>query len=245
MTVRTLLVFLDDDPRCETRATLAARFAARHGSHLVGIAPTGRIDLPASVQARCTTSTKPSPRATRRCAARSTRSDHFRTRCRAEGAGSVEAHAHEGDKAAVVLHHAHCADLVVIGQSDPAADRAQHRFVEQVLVANARPTLLVPHAGPLRPLRRQRAGGLGRQPLLRPAVADALPVLRTARQVHLRLWRRGGEADDTALQERMAGVQRWLERQDVPAEMHDRHHRRCRSATRSCKARRRSAPTSS
>jgi len=143
------------------------------------------------------------------------RAQQFRTRCRAEGAGSVEAHAHEGDKAAVVLHHAHCADLVVIGQSDPAADRAQHRFVEQVLTSNARPTLLVPHGGQVEQFGERVLVAWDDSHCCARAVADALPLLRHAREVHLRLWRHPGEADGTLLQERLVGVQRWLKRQDV------------------------------
>ena len=46
MNLRSLLVFLDSDARCDARVHLAARFAAAHDSRLVGIAPTGLVELP-------------------------------------------------------------------------------------------------------------------------------------------------------------------------------------------------------
>ncbi|MBA3622993.1 MAG: universal stress protein, partial [Methylibium sp.] len=43
MNYRSLLVLLDGKPRCDARVDLAACFAVAHGSHLIGVAPTGVI----------------------------------------------------------------------------------------------------------------------------------------------------------------------------------------------------------
>jgi nucleotide-binding universal stress UspA family protein len=146
---------------------------------------------------------------------------HFQERCRAEGVASVEADVHEGDKAAVVLHHSHCADLCIIGQADPSSPshRDDRRFVEHVVLHNARPTLVVPHAG--------RFDVVGQHVLLAwddshgsaRAAADALPLLRHAGQVRLRAWRRKGEAAEQASRERLDHVHRWLSRQGVNADV--------------------------
>lgn len=220
MNFPSLLVLLDADGRCDARTHLAARFAAKHGSHLLGVAPTGLAELPPGFAASRAIADAAALRteAIRRAEELAAR---FRTRCADEGAESVEAHVHEGDKAAVLLHHATCADLVVIGQADPdsGAHREQERFVEQVLLHNPRPTLVVPHAG--------RFDGVGQSVLIAwddspgcaRAVSDALPLLRHARQVHLRLWRRSGEGDDALVADRMHGVRRWLMRQGVSAEV--------------------------
>ncbi|HEX6704843.1 MAG TPA: universal stress protein [Albitalea sp.] len=221
MSLRSLLVFLDGDARCDARSQLAARLAATHGSHLIGIAPTGALELSAGFLAASRHADDVA--AARADAVRRAGQwvDRFVACCRSQGAASIEAHVHEGEKARVLVHHAHCADLTVIGQADPASPShgEDKRFVEQVLLANARPTLVVPHAG--------RFDGVGRNVLVAwddshgcaRAVADALPLLRTASAVHLRLWRRRDEVDEHALHERMENVGRWLMRQGVSAGM--------------------------
>ena len=220
MNFRSLLVFLDADARCGDRTRLAARFAARHDAHLVGLAATGVLELPAGFGAaskHLDAADAARAEALRRA---HERVEQFHARCLAEGAASFEGGVHEGDKAALLLHHAHCADVTVIGQPDPAlpSQRADRRLLEHVLLHSARPTLVVPHAG--------RFDVVGDTVLVAwddshgaaRATADALPLLRHARRVHLRSWRREGDGLDRALHARLESVRRWLERQGVAAE---------------------------
>ena len=46
MTYRSLLVFLDQDPLCAARIQVAIQLAKVLDCHLVGVAPTGLVDLP-------------------------------------------------------------------------------------------------------------------------------------------------------------------------------------------------------
>ena len=46
MTYRSLLVLLDQDRLCAARSQAAIRLAKALDCHLVGVAPTGLIDLP-------------------------------------------------------------------------------------------------------------------------------------------------------------------------------------------------------
>lgn len=221
MNFRSLLVLLDGDARCDARIHLAARFAVAHGSHLVGVAATGRVDFPSGLGAASRSMDDAAAARTQALRRASDCVEHFHARCRAEGVASVEAGMYEGNKAVVVLHQAHCADLTVIGQADPASPsfREDKRFVEQVLLDNARPTLIVPHAG--------RFDAVGVNVLVAwddshgsaRAAADALPLLRRARQVQLRVWRREGNAAEPEIRERLETVQRWLTRQGVAAEV--------------------------
>jgi len=221
MNFRSLLVFLDGDERCDARIHLAARFAAAHECHLVGVAPAGLVELRSGLGAASRYMDDAAATRAESLRRASGWVEHFRARCRAEGVASVEAGVHEGDKAAVVLHHAHCADLTVIGQADPASpsQREDKRFVEQVLLHNARPTLIVPHAG--------RFDAVGENVLMAwddsrssaRAAADALPLLRHARQVQLRVWRREGEAAEGPIRERLETVHRWLTWQGVVADV--------------------------
>jgi nucleotide-binding universal stress UspA family protein len=212
--VPTVLVLLDGAGRCDARTQLAARFAARHGSHLVGIAPTGAVELPAGFAASRAIADAAATRAEaiRRADELAAR---FRRRCADEGVESVEAHVHEGDKAAVLLHHALCADLVVIGQADPGNER----FVEHVMLHNPRPTLVVPRAGRFQGFGESVLIAWDDSPGCARAVADALPLLRHARQVHLRLWHRPGEGDAALIADRLQAVREWLTRQGVSADV--------------------------
>ncbi|WP_280156046.1 universal stress protein [Piscinibacter sp. XHJ-5] len=221
MAFRSLLVFLDGDARCDARSHLAARFAAAHDSHLLGIAPTGALELSGGFAAA-------SHRADEAAASRADavhrageRVDRFVACCKLLGVASMEAHVHEGEKAQVLLHHAHCADLTVIGQADPASasHREEKRFVEQVLLANPRPTLVVPHAGRFDVVGERVVVAWDDSHGCARAVADALPLLRQAQAVHLRLWRRIDEGEEHPLRERMQAVSRWLMRQGVSADV--------------------------
>lgn len=221
MNFRSLLVFLDGSARCDERTRLAARFAAAHDGHLIGIAPTGRVELPTGLGAasrHIDDAEAARDEALRRA---NERVERFRARCRAEGGASIEASVHEGEPLPVVLHHAHCADVVVIGQADPAgpSPRDDSRFVEQVLLHNARPTLIVPHAG--------RFDAVGTTVLVAwddsrasaRATADALPLLRHADRVHLRVWRHKGDAAESLFRERLQAVHRWLMWHGVAADV--------------------------
>lgn len=219
MNFRSLLVVLDADARCDARTVLAARFAASHDAHLIGIAATGVVELPAAI---ATASRQLDEAASNREAALDLgerQVERFLARCRSLDAQSVEAHVHEGDRLAVVLHHAHCADVVVVGQADPhgADHREQERFVEQLVLSNARPTLIVPNAGHVDTIDSKVLIAWDDSHGCARAVADALPLLRHARHVHLVACRREGEGDEQRVHERLGMVRRWLMWQGVSA----------------------------
>ena len=46
MSIKTILVPLDELPRCHLRVELAAWLAQQHGAHLVGLSPTGLFEMP-------------------------------------------------------------------------------------------------------------------------------------------------------------------------------------------------------
>src|SRR4051812_15391311 len=50
MTYRSLLVLLDSTPACAARTEAAIRLARSLECHLVGLAPTGIVDMPVAVE---------------------------------------------------------------------------------------------------------------------------------------------------------------------------------------------------
>lgn len=217
MGYHSVMVHLDGDTRCDARVHLAAHLAATGGSHLLGVAATGRVELGTGLVGA---SHYLDEAATVRQGAveRAHRwADDFRRRCNAEGLTRLEAEVYEGERLPVLLHHAHCTDLTVISQADPASQqfREDQRFVEQVLVHNARPTLVVPHQGRFEHAGRRVLVAWDDSRASARATADAVPLLRDAQQVMLRVWRRHGEAPEALLHERLTQVQRWLSWQGV------------------------------
>lgn len=221
MPFRSLIVHLDGEARCDTRIHLAARFAAAHDSHLIGVAATGPLDFSPSLGAAASHGIDEGDAA--RLEALQRASDwaiHFEARCRAEGAGSIEMAVREGEPVAVLLHEAHCADLTVIGQPDPAsaAYRQDKRFVDRVLLHSARPMLVVPASGRFDRFGDSVLMAWDDSPGCARAAADALPLLKLAKRVHVRVWRRQRDAAEQAIRERVLTVQRWLTRHGVAAD---------------------------
>ena len=140
MTYRSLLVLLDQDPLCAARSQAALQLAKTLDCHLVGVAPTGLIDLPitAHAAASLTDFAALAWDTLREQAERAT--DHFRDACRAAGVKSCETVIDESEKAPSLVRHAQgiaeamlsCAadlrtDLIVMGAYGHA------RWAERVL----------------------------------------------------------------------------------------------------------------
>ncbi len=176
------------------------RLAKALDCHLVGVAPTGLIDLPASAHAAASLADFAALAwdTLRDQAERAT--DRFRDECRAAGVTSCESVVDESAPPPSLVRHAHCSDLTLLAQADPAsADyRSARDVVQQVLLYSARPTLILPCAG--------RFDSIGTRVMVvwdesresARAVSDALPLLRLAEQVLVMSWNEAGAIDEDA-----------------------------------------------
>ena len=223
MTYRSLLVMLDNSVHCTTRTEVALRLAREHDCHLVGLAPTGLIDIPRAAESASALADYAALAwdALRDQAEFAT--DRFREQCRAAGVKSVEAVIDEADKAPSIVRHAHCSDLVVLSQARPDAidHPAQQALVEQVILDSARPTLLVPHTGGVTQAGTRVLVAWDDSREAARALADALPILAHASRVELVRWREGhADGDDTLLRARLDAVYHWLQRQGVTSHCH-------------------------
>ena len=223
MTYRSLLVLLGHDAHCAPRMAFAVQLAKAMDCHLVGLAPTDLVDLPATPTAatslvECAAIVWDALRDQAERAA-----DRFRDLCHAAGLSSFEAVVDECDKAESVLRHAHCSDLAILSQVDPssAARVAGQDLIEKVVLHSARPTLLLPYAGRLERVDRCAMVAWDDSREAARAVADALPLLRRAQQVRVVSWNeRGAAADDEALRASLAALRQWLMWHGVAAETH-------------------------
>jgi len=218
MSWKTILVHLDDTPRCAQRVAVAAGLAAQHGAHLIGVSPTGLPDVPIAV-----TGVLPDMASAIALSAKELRAiaderaAAFEKQARAAEVPSFASRVIEGDPLDATARLGRTADLVVVGQADRDADLPEmsHDFPEQVALHTGGPVLVVPYAG--------RFAGVGRDVIVAwkdvreaaRALRDALPMLAKARRVLLlELVAPGASGGAAALAE----VQAQLARHGITAE---------------------------
>ena len=186
MTYRSLLVFVDADPLCSARTRVAMRLAEELECHLVGVAPTGLIDLPTLPEAGSLGDFATLAWQSLRDRAEQA-SNRFREDCIAAGVTSFEAVVDESEQASSLVRHAHCSDLSVLTQADPraAGHRAARQLVEQVVLYSAGPTLILPYAGGIATVGSNALVAWDDSREAARALSDALPLLRRAQSVQV------------------------------------------------------------
>jgi nucleotide-binding universal stress UspA family protein len=221
MTYRSLLVLVNQDPLGRARSAAAIQLAAKLDCHLVGLAPTGLVDVPVFAEAT-TAYTEFATLAWDTLRDRAQLAAHrFRNDCEAAGLMSFEAVVAESDEALALVRHAHCSDLTLVSQADPGAPghADAQALVEQVVLHSARPTLILPYAGSFElPCRKAMVAWDDSREAAR-ALSDALPLLRRAANVDVIAWNEKGAEIDATLRPRLDALSKWLMWQGVSAEM--------------------------
>jgi nucleotide-binding universal stress UspA family protein len=220
MPYRSLLVLLEQDAHHVIRIQYAIKLARALDCHLIGLAPTGLLEVP-MLQGSAGALSELAGQAWRLMRERADEAvAAFRDTCSAAGLVSHESLVVEEDKSVALLRHAHCCDLAIMSQPEPgSADHANARaLLEEMVLLSARPTLVLPYAGRFEPPRHQAivAWDEGRESAR--AVADALPLLSRVERVQLTSWRSSRQADDPARAERAQAFSKWLMWHGVPAE---------------------------
>jgi nucleotide-binding universal stress UspA family protein len=221
MSFRSLLLFLDQDPRCAERVRVAISLARSLDCHLVGLAPTGRVEFPSfegsplgidSVTAAWGLLHRQADVAAER----------FKEACKLAQLGSFETVVVEEDKADALIRHAHCSDLSILGQADPESRHPalERDIVERVVLHSARPTLLLPCAGTFKSIGKRVLVAWDDSREASRAIADAMPLLRGADQVLLVCWNDPGQEGTEATGARLESVRRWLLWHGVKAQAH-------------------------
>jgi len=239
MSYRSLLVLLDNHPLAPARTAFALRLAGDLGCSLLGVAPTGIVNLPVTSEAAGTLTefaavAKHSLRDQAERAAQ-----RFRNDCAAAGLESFDAITDECDEAESLVRQGHCCDLVLVSQADPSkpGHRKTQELIEQVVLRSARPTLVIPYAGRFDHVGTHVMVAWDDSREATRAVTDALPLLRRAKRVQAVSWNESGQRDDKAIRARLEALQRWLKSHDVTAEVHvEKADMRIANAMLSCAA---------
>ena len=219
MTYRSLLVALGQDPLCGARVQMAIRLAKEFEGHLAGVAPTGALQLPGSTESAAALAELSALAwdALRDEAEKVAQA--FRNQCRRADLKSFDATIDEADHAVAIVRAAHCSDITLLTQADPAAQhhRAAQAIVEQVILHSARPTLILPYTGVDRLGDRVMVAWDDSLEANR-AVADALPFLKRAKHVQIVSWDEPDVRGDRTLRTRQESMRRWLALHGVAAD---------------------------
>ncbi len=215
MTYRSILVHLDESPRCAARVALAATLARVHGSHLLGLAPSGMVSLPAELQPRQLGAGAAREQMLQRAAILVSL---FNTQVAPLGLVSHEGRMHDDDSLSAVLQHASAADLVVLGQNDPKhfTPLVSWDFPQQVFLHAGRPVLVVPYAGEFNTVGERVVVAWHDSREAARALADALPILRRAQQVSVLSFMHPRDAGSAPS---LDGVGAWLQRHGIEANL--------------------------
>ena len=183
MAYRDVLVVADDTPECTQRMQFAARLAARHEAHLIGMMLRYGQTYAERTEAYVVAADEKRRRAAEDAAHVRIR-EELELQARAAGV-PFEWYSAEGEPVRTVSLFCRHADIAVIGQSvdRPGALGTVRDLAELVALASGRPVVTVPRSGaPAGAGEREMvAWDAGREATR--AVADSLPVLQRAEQV--------------------------------------------------------------
>lgn len=184
MTYKTILVHLDNRPRCAERLELAFGLAAQFDAHLVGLFAPGSPRVPSYALAEAGPTVR-DMLDQRRAKSAGEAEVRFRDAAKKHGDTSAEWRASDGDADAAVRQSARYADLVVAGQSEAEDEGDLRGLADELALSTGRPVLFVPYAGRFAALGKRVliAWDAGREAAR--AVTDALPFLQRAEAVEV------------------------------------------------------------
>lgn len=185
MSYKTLLVHVDSGQRAAVRLELALELARQSGAHLVGLHAISVPRLPAYAAVEGGERVREYQlKAMAELAARAKAT--FERVTGPSGHPSLEWRESQADVAEIVPLHARYADLVVLGQGNEAdGSGVESDFVDRVLLAAARPVLIVPYAGRFTEVGSRVLVGWNASPEATRAVTDAMPLLARAAEVNV------------------------------------------------------------
>jgi nucleotide-binding universal stress UspA family protein len=222
MSCRSIVVHLDESPRCAVRVGVAARLAHRHGAHLLGLAPAGLVNLPA----RVTPSLSGVPNYVELAQASLNESaaalvTEFKRRAQDFGLASFEGRVDEDDAVASLVRHAGVHDLIVLGQTDRTAPAVavELDIPEHVLMRAGTPALVVPYVGEFTDVDGCVVIAWNATRESARAVHDAIPLLRLAREVHLMCFERTADMRHVSRLQ-LNDARHWLTRHGIDAKLH-------------------------
>lgn len=217
MSYQSILVHVDDGERVVVRLGAAARLARSLDAELVGVYSVPTASLTPSVSA-VLPDRMVEQRLQEMGEAQNAAEALFRAAAARARVGAVEWRAPAGDAIPMLIEHARCTDLVIIGQRDPDDDQASFAgdVANALVLQSGRPLLSIPYAvAPAAIGKTVLVTWNGSRESAR-AVADAMPLLARAEKVFLLSV--ATKSDETVAEEQSGQrVLAWLRRHGIEA----------------------------
>jgi len=202
MSIKDILLYLDDSPACERRIDVALSLAKSQGARVTELSiVTYGYYQPHYLR------TEEKIAAAGALLEAKARAAGVEARCRSIESGVVGVTARE-----LLIRASHCSDLVVVGQESSRSARAE-AVIEHLVTGGGRPVLIVPAAGafPTVGTRVLVAWKNGREATR--ALHDALPILQQAEQVTLLTV----ASEEESSRDQWEGIQEHLQRHGIKA----------------------------
>lgn len=181
MTLKDILVHVDDTKASGSRLETAIALAKEHGAHLIGVYVMVMPELPAYVAAQMPADIiETQMRALKEAAGAAEKA--FTAAVNGAGLMSSEFRSGEGDPVDVLGLHARYCDLAVVGQHDPDGG-SYFDMPDRLILSLGWPVLIVPYAGSYPKLGRKVMVAWDGSRMATRAVNDALPLLEKADSV--------------------------------------------------------------
>jgi nucleotide-binding universal stress UspA family protein len=202
MSIKDILIYLDDSPACERRIDVAMSLAHAQGAHVTGLS----IVTYGYYQPHFLRTEEKIASAGALLSAKA-QAAGVEASCRNMESSVVGVGARE-----LLIRASHCSDLVIVGQ-EPRRTARTSGLIEPLVTGGGRPVLIVPAAGTFSTVGRRVlvAWKNGREAAR--ALHDALPILQQAEQVTLLAVASEGESN----QYHWEGIQEHLQRHDIHA----------------------------
>ncbi len=183
MAIKNILLHLTRDPRNDARINVAINMAKAHTAHITALYVIAPPEVPAFVMAYIPADVLEKQQADAEAEAKKVE-EAFTALCDREGVAS-EWRLVNGDSRSVTAFHAHYADLVIVGQTAPAEERANgtEDLADELILSSGRPVLVVPYAGKFDVIGRTALVAWNGTRESARCLHDALPILEQADKV--------------------------------------------------------------
>ncbi|RZI40688.1 universal stress protein [Herbaspirillum sp. HC18] len=216
MSYKTILVHVDESSHASERIKIAAAIAMAESAHLIGTAVTGasRYLARPNVLAVLDPSLRTHLDFLQDRAMRGL--EDFESAVQKLGLPSFEQRLVDDEAGGGICLQARYADLVVIGQNDPAeiSPVVMPDFPQYVVLHCGRPVLIVPHSGHFDTIGKRALIAWNASMEATRAVTDALPLLRRAHTIDAAVINADPQAGNPG-----ADIVQYLRRHGVKAEL--------------------------
>ncbi|NQW00286.1 MAG: universal stress protein [Rhodospirillales bacterium] len=196
MTIRDILVHLDDGASCAGRLDAAIQLAQTHQAHLTGLYIMPHSSIPGYIDVQIPADILQTLE-DRLIATAQTVEEKFKQATDLAGL-AAEWRCQKGFAADLVLDHGHYADLIVVGQRDPDSigGPALEEIPDHIILSAGRPVLVIPKNYAGGTIGKRVIVGWDRGQRATRAIHDAIPLLQKADQVSVLIVNRDDSQDD-------------------------------------------------